>query len=234
MFAVSQQLDSEVLGFAEAVAAANWTGTFQLELRCDTVAALSDRALAELTAVGCRQINMGIEKANALQLRRLGKSLQPETAEDASHKLATAGIRSAGSFILGGPGETTSDLEETIGFARSLPLTFAQFNPLALYPGTRLFVDEFGVGEPGYWLNRCLDIETAPMGDVLWRGPGLPLQQILGIVQEGYRTFYTEDRLQIVANRLPAAERGPLADSYHRLATERPLSWTGLLCDLRG
>ena len=233
IFAVSQQLDSEVAKFVEAVAAANWGGTFQLELRCDAVVALSDRALADLIAVGCRQINMGIEKASVLQLRRLGKSLQPQTAQDASHKLATAGIRTAGSFILGGPGETVSDLEETIGFAQSLPLTFAQFNPLALYPGTRLFLDEFGVGEPGYWLKHCLDIELAPMGDVLWRSPGVPLDRILGTVQEGYRTFYTEDRLRIVANRLPAAERGPLADSYRRLATERPLSWTGLSRDVR-
>jgi hypothetical protein len=53
IFAASHQLDAEVMEFAEAVAAANWAGTFQLELRCDAVVELSDRALADLIAVGC-------------------------------------------------------------------------------------------------------------------------------------------------------------------------------------
>lgn len=233
MFAVSQQLDSEVARFAEAVAAADWGGTFQLELRCDAVVALSDHALADLLAVGCRQINMGIEKASVLQLERLGKNLQPTSAQDASHKLAAAGIRSAGSFILGGPGETVADMEETIGFADSLPLTFAQFNPLALYPGTRLFFDELGTGELGYWLKHCLDTELAPMGDILWRSAAVPLDRILETVQQGYKAFYTENRLRTVASRLPATEQGPLADSYHRLANDRPLSWTNVSNDVR-
>ena len=190
IFAVSEQLDSEVLRFAEAIAAAHWAGTFQLELRCDAVVALSERALADLIAVGCRQINMGIEKANVQQLRRLGKSLGPQTAQDASHRLATAGIRTAGCFILGGPGETTSDLEETIGFAQSLPLTFAQFNPLALYPGTRLF-EEFGVGEPGDWLKHCLDIELAQWGT------------FFGVVRASCWTEYLEPSRKVTGRSTP-------------------------------
>ena len=62
LFIRSPNLDARVLEFASSVRESGWLGTFQLELRCDAVSALGDRALTELAQAGCRQINMGIEK----------------------------------------------------------------------------------------------------------------------------------------------------------------------------
>lgn len=220
--------------FAEAVNAANWDGTFQLELRCDAVVALSDQALSALIDVGCRQINMGIEKARVAQLNELRKKLSPQTARDACERLASTPIRGVGTFILGGPSEQKDDVEATIDFALSLPLDLAHFNPLAIYPGTTLYSQIFGDTDHGSWLDLCLNPEIAPLGDILWRTRELPLDTILDSVAKAYRGFYTEQRLQGVLAKVPSVEKQVIRESYKILVDDRARSWLGRDLDYSG
>jgi hypothetical protein len=224
-FAKSAGLDCAVLHFVDTVKSSGWTGTFQLEMRCDAVADLSDESLSLLAAGGCRQINMGIEKGEAAQLKKLNKHLSPEVARDAVEKVIAVGIRAAGTFILGGPGEVPADLQATIDFAVSLPLTFAHFGPLAVHPGTTLYDEVFGLGGPGTWLQLCLNPEYAPAGDILWRSEELPLLATQLAMDQAYRRFYTSDRLTRVLAAAPEHERSGIATAYELLAKGRSQSY---------
>jgi radical SAM superfamily enzyme YgiQ (UPF0313 family) len=226
LFIKSPKLDQRVLEFCEAVARSAADVSFQLELRCDAVLALSETALTALINIGCEQINMGIEKGHVRNLEKIRKRLTPDIARDACSRLDSAGVRSAGTFILGGHGETLEDVLETIHFAVTLPLTFAHFNPLALYPGTQLFTETYGDLPADSWLRFCLDPDLAPRGDILWRSNDLPLPLILERIAEAYRLFYAEHRLVkvLLANREPAA-RNMITAAYGLLREDRALSW---------
>jgi anaerobic magnesium-protoporphyrin IX monomethyl ester cyclase len=222
LFVRSPRLDAKVQEFIDAIDRSSWRGSYQLELRCDAVTAMSEQVLSALASSGCRQINMGIEKGHVAALAAIRKRLTPEIAQNATERLVQAGIRAAGTFILGGPGETREDIDLTVAFATSLDLDFAHFNPLALYPGTTMF-DEIYPG--ANWLELCLDQALAPFGDILWRSPALPLPAILDGVQVAYTDFYSDARLARVVARLPESERSAVSDAYVRLRTERGHSW---------
>ena len=225
LFIKSPKLERSVLDFAEAVHKADWDGTFQLELRCDAVASLSDEALSALLGAGCRQINMGIEKAHTTQLQELRKRLSPEIARQACEKIRSTKMRAAGTFIIGGPTENKENIEATIDFAVSLPLDFAHFNPMALYPGTALFDQVFGTSASGSWLELCLDQHIAPQGDILWSNSQIPLDYIMSSIRDAYARFYTEERLQIVLTKHEEGDRESISRSYEILAYDRAHSW---------
>ena len=229
LFIRSPHLDSRVLEFADAVQSSPWRGTFQLELRCDAVVALSNAALQSLQAAGCIQINMGIEKAHADQLALLQKRLSPDIALAAVARLRDTRIRAAGTFILGGPGESRSHVDETIEFAVSSDLDFAHFNPLAIYPGTQLFSEVYGAASN--WLDLCLDPTLAPNGDLLWTGPRLPMAELVGLLTDAYRRFYTTDRLSRLLGKLGDGEIAAMSDAYTVLRESRATSWSQLSTD---
>ena len=226
LFIKSPKLESSVLEFVEAVNRSGWKGTFQLELRCDAVASLSRGALFALADAGCRQVNMGIEKAHTVQLQRLRKRLSPDIAREAVDIIAATNMRAAGTFILGGPGETRDDIEATIDFAVSMPLDFAHFNPMALYPGTSLFEQVFGPSASASWLELCLDREIAPKGDILWSDSEIRLDYIIESIKNGYSQFYTNGRLGRVLTKHDESESEGIRMSYEILARDRADSWT--------
>lgn len=224
LFIRSPKLDGRVAEFAETIFSSGWEGQYQLELRCDAVTAMSDETLELLCASGCRQINMGIEKGHVAALTAIRKRLTPETAQIATDRVVGAGMRAAGTFILGGSGEGPDELEATVAFAEGLDLDFAHFNPLAIYPGTTLFTEEFP-DHRADWLRLCRDSEMAPFGDILWRSESLPLSDVLGSVSRAYGRFYSEDRLRRVSERLPGGERDAVTEAYRTLRLERGRSW---------
>jgi anaerobic magnesium-protoporphyrin IX monomethyl ester cyclase len=226
LFIRSPHLDSRVLEFASAVLASPWRGTFQLELRCDAVVALSNSALEALQTAGCIQINMGIEKAHADQLALFQKRLKPEIATAAVERLRNTRIRAAGTFILGGPGESSSEVEQTIDFAVASGLDFAHFNPLAIYPGTQLFSDVYGA--TSNWLELCLDPTLAPHGDILWNGPGLPMSGLVTLLTAAYHRFYTTERLSRLSGKLDNGTFAAISDAYAMLKDNRAASWSHL------
>jgi anaerobic magnesium-protoporphyrin IX monomethyl ester cyclase len=222
LFVRSPKLESRVAEFCNALEGSSWHGSYQLELRCDAVVAMSEGSLRRLADTGCRQINMGIEKGQARALDAIRKRLTPDIAESAVDRVVRSGIRAAGTFILGGPDEGPDDLEATIDFATALDLDFAHFNPLALYPGTSLFDQVYPDAE---WLALCRDPDLAPFGDILWRSDDLPLERVIEAVDLAYDRFYSTSRLVNAVGRALESERHGVAVAYERLSRERATSW---------
>jgi len=67
------------------------------------------------------------------------------------------GIRLAGTFVLGGLGETEATIAAIIEFPIALGLDFARFYPLAIYPETPLFERICPPGsDPTAWATAML------------------------------------------------------------------------------
>lgn len=97
--------------------------------------------LKKLKEAGCWQIVFGLEFGNdeILKLAQKGGEATVEQGRKAVEMADRAGFVVDGHFIMGYPGETEKTLKDTINFALSLPLTFAQFYSAVPFPGSELY-----------------------------------------------------------------------------------------------
>ena len=93
------------------LAGLNWFGFVRFE------SALEDAALVkDLAQSGCRMLQLGLESGSQAVLDRLGKGIRLASAARILANLAAAGIASYVYIMLGTPGETESDAEQTLAF----------------------------------------------------------------------------------------------------------------------
>ena len=94
---------------------------------------------ALMKASGCVKVYLGLESGSDEVLQIMNKQSTVQEGIDAVNLFARAGIRSAGFFIVGYPGETVATIEQTFAHALNLQLDEISFNiPLPL-PGTPLY-----------------------------------------------------------------------------------------------
>lgn len=191
MFVKSGDIDSIVNEFAQGLMGKIGTVAWEMDLRCDAIAAMAPSSLRALYSSGCRAINMGIEKGSDKALSALRKRTTISQVVTACSKVNDVApeMRLAGTFILGGPDETIDDVNDTIALARNLPLDFAHFYPFELYPGTLLFNDRHG-GQSTAWAYSILADETNVWGELLYEDDVLSASRLLGLVQSAYKEFY--------------------------------------------
>jgi radical SAM superfamily enzyme YgiQ (UPF0313 family) len=95
--------------------------------------------LALMKKAGCHQITYGIETGTQKGLQLINKNTTLEQAAVALKYTRDAGLESGGSFLIGVPGETMEDIQNTISFARKISPDIATFYIVKSYPGTILF-----------------------------------------------------------------------------------------------
>jgi len=159
-------------------------------------------------------------------MREAGVVYQAAAVESASPRILTAirkrlaldvvlrnigisdelGIFTTGFFMLGFPGETRADMEETIRFAEAAPLHYAYFSTLNPFRGTEIGDD---------LARRGVDVSIAGLAKG-FSPAGLDLAAISpaearGVVREAYRRFWTVRRLLAFAAHHPDPESIPLA-----------------------
>ncbi len=109
--------------------------TWKCECRADDV---DEKMLLAMKRAGCKVISLGIESANQTTLDMLRKGFDVKTAEHAVKAAKAAGLEVLAYFILGAPGETLTDVKNTIKFALKCGVDYAQFSLLSNYPGSAL------------------------------------------------------------------------------------------------
>lgn len=175
------------MALARAIGAARLETPWTFRGRCDVM----DNELArELAAAGCMRINFGIEAGTDEILKIYRKQTDVEMVRRAVETSARAGIEPIGYFILGAPGETREQCAETINFARSLPLSAAQFMILIPLPGTEIY--ERALAEGGFeddYLRRWASDPCAPLRPRLWE-TALDEPALLELMRAAYRRFY--------------------------------------------
>ncbi|MBP1752038.1 MAG: Radical domain protein [Geobacteraceae bacterium] len=100
---------------------------------------------------GCRKVFLGLESASNEVLRLMNKQTTVEMAEETVALFAQSGIRSAGFFMIGYPGETYASIETTFQWALTLPLDEISFTIPYPLPGTRFFEKAFAVRNEADW-----------------------------------------------------------------------------------
>lgn len=137
---------------------------------------------------GCTRIYYGLESGNRQILRTLMKAADLDQARDAIRWTREAGIDTFGYFMVGNPGETDHTVRQTIRYALSLDLDYAQFSKVTPMPGTALYdmyLAEFG---EDYWERTILE----PDYDEFMRRPGTDLseERVQELTQLAYLRFY--------------------------------------------
>ena len=112
------------------------------ELRCSNGlrADRIDRALlTRMKEVGFNYIAFGVDGGNNKVLKFLKKGETIEKIDRAIKNACDLGLDVKAFIIVGTPGETRQDIEDSIRFARKYPIARVNFNNAIPYPGTEMF-----------------------------------------------------------------------------------------------
>jgi anaerobic magnesium-protoporphyrin IX monomethyl ester cyclase len=104
--------------------------------RVDT---LDINILKKMKSSGCEKVYLGLESGDNEVLKLMKKNLTVEQGKKAVQLLKKAGIKTAGFFIVGYPGETWDTINKTFEYARDLDLDEVSFNVPYPLPGSALF-----------------------------------------------------------------------------------------------
>lgn len=141
---------------------------------------------------GCWQISYGIESGNEEILKSLNKGITKKMVEEAVGETTRVGIQALGFFILGLPGETEKTMQETIDFAKSLPLSVANFTIATPYPGTKLWQE---AKKRSFLKNVAYDRLLVNLPNHLYYVPeGLNAQTVQAYEKKAYREFYRQPK----------------------------------------
>ncbi len=126
-----------VLSFCEELQSRSLGLTWGCNVRVDLV----DRELlAAMQGAGLSKIYMGIEVYDDERRSEVfNKRLTRSHVEESLHAARELGIHTQGYFMLGAPGESRSDVWDTVRYAWRLLLDDATFNITTPLPGTLLF-----------------------------------------------------------------------------------------------
>ena len=184
---------------------------FSLHARVETV---NRDMLARLAEAGCRHIVYGVESGSERVRREIMQRNAPnQRFVDVFQWTKEAGILVTANYIIGTPGETSNDIEETIALHHLLePDDFGYF-VFYPYPGTSLF--EL-CRERGYLPDNYHELPANHRRSILDL-PELPRAEI-----DLYYQRFTELRLETALQRLPedadAAARDAVRHDVHRTA----------------
>ena len=110
---------------------------FSLHARVETV---SEPLLHMLAAAGCRQITYGVESGSERVRRQiLHRPVTNQRFKEVFQWTREAGILLTANFMLGLPGETRDDMQQTIDLAEELDVLDFGYFVFYPYPGTHLF-----------------------------------------------------------------------------------------------
>ena len=91
---------------------------------------VDEQLLKVMQTAGCHTLLFGVESANEKTLKSQNKGYSLEKVRRAFFLCRHLGIRTMATFILGLPGETEDDIQNTIRFALELDPDYASFNVL--------------------------------------------------------------------------------------------------------
>jgi len=166
-----------------------WDISWGASSRVDT---LSKRLVEKMKKAGCWIIFLGIESGSQKILDAIGKRITLEQVKKAVKILKDAGIQVLGSFIIGFLQDTTETIKETIKFAKSLNLNYAEFSILTPYPGTPIF--DYAK-KHGMLLTEDWSKYTAV--EPIVKIEGVSEKEIKALFQKAYITFYLRPRIVI-------------------------------------
>ena len=164
---------------------------------------LDDELLAAMKAAGCWSIHVGIESGSPRVQKLMNKRLKLERLPPVLAAARRLGMETRGYFMLGYPGETRAEMEETIRLSLELPLDWASFTITQPMAGTDIFHDalEEGLFDEDYWRNYTLGKVSEPPGYFV--SEEASAADLEALLRSAYRRFYLRPRQLISKGKNP-------------------------------
>lgn len=112
--------------------------------------------LHAMKEAGLTKINFGIESGNPEILKKMNRDIPLDVVRQAVRWTKEEGIVTLGFFIIGFPGETGGDVEDTIKFALELDCDFIQVNKMVPQPPSPVYRNLVKEGGIDYWREYTL------------------------------------------------------------------------------
>jgi radical SAM superfamily enzyme YgiQ (UPF0313 family) len=140
----------------------------------------------EMVKAGCDSVYFGIESANQRILNYYKKGITPDQSVAAVRKARKAGVDIiVGSFIVGAPDETRSEVENTLNFAQKLDIDVPSFSILGAIPGTEIWnslVTKGLINEDESWETGVFVPNVSPST--------VSFEEIRSSIYDYFREFY--------------------------------------------
>ncbi|MGO8807551.1 MAG: B12-binding domain-containing radical SAM protein [Candidatus Bathyarchaeia archaeon] len=118
-----------------------------LKWTCETRSDLINKELlSEMKSAGCQTMFFGVESGSPRILQKLNKGIDLQEVVKAFELCRQVGVQTVTSFMLGIPGETVDDMNETFDFAKKLKADWCQFNIYIACPGSALYDEVINKG----------------------------------------------------------------------------------------
>lgn len=166
----------------------NITWAHPAGIRLDT---LDEELLRIMEKSGCYSLAVGIESGSQRVLDLMKKSL---TLELVREKIAlikdVSNIRLTGFFIIGYPGETISEINQTIDFAKDLKLDRANFFNFSPFPGSEIYEKLKKSGQ----LNN-LNYDRLYIHSISYSPKGISKGQMKRLQRKAHLRFYLRPKI---------------------------------------
>jgi anaerobic magnesium-protoporphyrin IX monomethyl ester cyclase len=175
-------------GYVRELSRAIIDGGLRISWTCNSrVDTIDEQTLRLMKEAGLWMVSYGLESGSDAILDASGKGITAAQSREAVLLAHRLGIRVAGHFILGLPGETEETMTRTLDLALSLPLDVAQFYAAAPFPGTALYGEALKQG----WLREGPAVSQSR---AVLELPGLPAARVDAFRRVAYRRFYLRPR----------------------------------------
>ncbi|RLG55236.1 MAG: B12-binding domain-containing radical SAM protein, partial [Candidatus Hydrothermarchaeota archaeon] len=161
----------------------------RLNFWCDTRVDLDYEDMRLLKEAGCRLLIAGFESASQEILDRIQKGTQAAEAFEFMDNARRVNLLVHGCFVLGNPHETRQTMQDTLQFAQKLNPDTAQFFPMMVYPGTKMY--EWAETN-GYLRTKNYNEWLTEEGchNSIVDLPGLSSEEVLRFCDHARRQFY--------------------------------------------
>jgi magnesium-protoporphyrin IX monomethyl ester (oxidative) cyclase len=157
------------------------------------VATLDEEVLTKMKQSGCYALSFGIESGNEHILRDVVRKNVPfDRLREIIRVCRKLKIETAGSFILGLPGETLETFQKTIDFAKEIGLDRASFLAATPFPGTDLYklcIDKGYISSDISWSS------LRTIGSAVITTDKFTKEEVLEWQRKAYKQFYFRPKI---------------------------------------
>jgi radical SAM superfamily enzyme YgiQ (UPF0313 family) len=180
-----------VLALSEELLSRGLTLPWSIKSRVDLVDA---ELLKALRSAGCHSIHFGVESGDEQVLEIIRKDITKDQVRSAFRLARESGLEVTAAFMLGLPGESREQINNTIAFALELDPNYVQFSITIPLPGTDLYTlgMERGLFSRDHWREFARN-PTPDFSPPAWHEVFSP-QELESLLELAYRRFYLRPR----------------------------------------
>ncbi len=180
-FTLNMKRASEIM---DAIVSEKLDVRLSLSSRVNTI---NEELMQKLKRGGTTNIYYGIESGSQRVLDLMKKGIKLEQAVAAVNLAKKYDVKVLGSFILGYPGETPDEMNQTIKFSIKLNTDYAQYSILTPFPGTPIYYE---LESKGLIMTKDWDLYTVLHPLIKYEAFGYPASLVSKKLTEAYRKFY--------------------------------------------